>query len=125
MNFVVKMMPDVGDKHVSKATIIMYDANGVQQEGQFLLEAETAETKLTMPPGGRMEVKEHERRDVFDMEQKAAVPIGTAEREVKEAADRPTATPHKDDKMHPKVEEKKSADTKLDMSKNPDPSHRK
>jgi hypothetical protein len=81
MDFVVTMKPHPGDKVVSTAEIRMYDSTGMQVEGQFLLEAETAETRLTMPPGGTMEITEHERREVFDAEQKAAVPIGTAERE--------------------------------------------
>jgi len=97
------MRPQPGDEHVSKAEVRMFDASGMQVEGQFLLEAETAETRLTMPPGGHMEITEHERRDVFDAEQKAAVPIGTAEREAN--IDSPNTPQPRDEREQRKHEE--------------------
>lgn len=123
MDFIVTMRPNPGDKVVSTAEIRMYDASGMQIEGQFLLEAETAETKLTMPPGGHMEITEHERRTVFDAEQKAAVPIGTAERESNiDSPNTPTPLTEKDIRKHEEeyakkhekeVEEKKRKDEGL------------
>jgi len=80
MDFQVKMMPHP-DKEIEKAVIKMYDSDGIALDGQFLLEAETAETRLHMPPGGRMEVTEYDRNEVYDTAQFATVPVGTAERE--------------------------------------------
>lgn len=68
MNLVITMRPATGDQHVTKATIKMYDKDGADVGGQFLLEAETAETQLTVPPGGRCEVKEYERPIVYNPE---------------------------------------------------------
>ena len=81
MDFQVKMMPNPGDKEVGKAVIKMYDESGIALDGQFLLEAETADTRLHMPPGGRMEVTEYDRNEVYDTAQFSTVPTGTAERE--------------------------------------------
>jgi hypothetical protein len=81
MDFQVKMMPSLGDKEVGKAVIKMYDSDGIALDGQLLLEAETADTRLHMPPGGRMEVTEYDRNETYDTSQFAAVPVGTAERE--------------------------------------------
>jgi len=75
MDFTVKMLPHVGDKTVSKATITVHDANGIQTGGQYVLEGETAETRLTLVPGGEIRIKEAERPLVYDQEQKAAVPM--------------------------------------------------
>jgi hypothetical protein len=103
MDFIVTMRPHPGDKVVSTAEIRMYDASGMQVEGQFLLEAETAETRLSMPPGGRMEITEHERRNVVDANQTSAVPIGTAEREIN--WDSPNTPAPKTEREMRKVEE--------------------
>ena len=81
MDFQVKMMPTLGDQEVGKAVIKMYDENGMALDGQFVLEGETADTRLHMPPGGRMEVKEYDKNEVYDTSQHSAVPAGTAERE--------------------------------------------
>ena len=74
MDIIVKMRVKPGDTHVSKATIKMYDAKGVEMAGQLLLEGETAETNLMIPPGGRCEITEYERPLVYDPAQHAAVP---------------------------------------------------
>jgi len=75
MDFQVKMMVKPGDTHVSKATVEVFDAKSASFTKQVILEGETVETMLNVPPGGRIEVKELERPLVYDQEQKAAVPM--------------------------------------------------
>ena len=75
MDVVIKMRVKQGDKHVSKALIKMYDEDGVQLDGQLLLEGETAETGLTIPEGGYCAISEVRRPIIFDREQKAAMEV--------------------------------------------------
>ena len=51
------------------------DAKSATATQQVILEGETIETRLNVPPGGRIEIKELERPLVYDQEQKAAVPM--------------------------------------------------
>ena len=74
MDFQIKMNVKPGDTHVSKATVKVFDAKGAETAKQVVLEGETAETRLTLTPGGRIEVTELERPLVYDPVQKAAVP---------------------------------------------------
>ena len=75
MDFQIKMMVKAGDTHVSKATVEVFDGKAASYTKQVILEGETVETMLNVPPGGRIEVKEVERPLVYDAEQKAAVPM--------------------------------------------------
>lgn len=74
MDFQIKMNMQPGDAKVSKAVVKIFDNKGVDAYHQVILEGETAETKLMLTPGGRIEVSELERPLVYDAEQKAAVP---------------------------------------------------
>jgi len=74
MDIIVKMRVKPGDTEVSKATINMHDDKGAELPGQLLLEGETAETNLMIPPGGYCVIREYERPLVYDREQHAAVP---------------------------------------------------
>lgn len=64
-----------------KAEIRMYDASNMQMERELLMDDHMREVDVKVPQGGRMEIKESGRAGVFDAEQKAVVPKGTAERE--------------------------------------------
>ena len=75
MDLVVKMRVKPGDTHVSKALIKMYNEDMTEMDGQLLLEGETAETGLQIPPGGFCTISEVKRPVIYDQEQKAAVPV--------------------------------------------------
>ena len=118
MDIIVKMRVKPGDTHVSKATIKMYDAKGVEMAGQLLLEGETAETNLMIPPGGHCEIRETEVPLVYDPVQHAAVPADlTPSDPLKPKPGDPVLTPHGKDK--------KPEDTKADYRNTVDTSTKK
>jgi hypothetical protein len=82
----------------------MYDAEGVDVGGQFLLEAETAETQLSMPPGGRCEIVEVVRPTVINPDDPTQAVLGdlTPKDPLKDPH-RPVVEPSEKDK---KLEEK-------------------
>jgi hypothetical protein len=75
MDFEIKMRPQPGDSELSKAVVRTYSAQGGQLSGQIVLEGETAETRLMLQTGGRIEITELNRPLVYDPEQFAAVPV--------------------------------------------------
>jgi len=102
MDLIVKMRVKPGDKHVSKATIKMYTAEGADMGGQVLLEGETAETNLTIPPGGECRITEATLPLVYDPVQHAAMPADFTPNDPLTDPNRPVVTPQDKD-AHAKV----------------------
>jgi len=101
MDLVIKMRAKPGDKHVGKAVIKMYDSTGADTGGQVLLEAETAETGLTLPPGGFCEITEAKRPVIYDSEQKAAMPVDFTPGDPLHTPTHPDVTLPGQQKLHP------------------------
>ena len=95
MDLVISMRVKPGDEEITRASIRMYDKGGVASGEQILLEGETAETQLTVPPEGRCVVEEISGAFVNDGAQKSAVPLGTTEGDPLD----PTATPQNEKEL--------------------------
>lgn len=101
MDLVIKMRVKPGDKHVDKALIKMYNEDMSEMDGQLLLEGETAETGLQIPPGGFCTISEVKRPVIYDQEQKAALPVDFTPGDPLESPLRPDNTLPGQQQAHP------------------------
>lgn len=91
MQFKIRLVTAPGDKSVERAAIKVVDKDGAFLEGQIVLEGETVEAEVTLSAGQTIEVTELIRPTVYDIEQKAAVPMDlTPEDKLKKRVTPPT-----------------------------------